>query len=100
MYNTLYAALCCGLGALSGIAAAQPTLAYDSAYSGYKAHVEEPVASWREVNDEAARVGGHAGIFSGAMHHGHGTAKPAEAAPAAKPPAAVTPPPAQHGGHH
>ncbi len=105
MYTKLIAVPWYGLAALSGIAAAQPVI-YDSAYADYQAYVEEPVSSWREVNDVAARVGGHAGIFGGSMHQGHGAGKPAQSAPgsaraAETPPAGNAPPPAPHrGGHH
>ena len=47
-----------------------------SAYAGYRRYAEEPNAPWREVNDEVARVGGHAGALKGE------TASP-DAAPAA-----------------
>ena len=42
------------------------TAIYQSAFAGYQALQEaaEPAdAQWRAVNDEVARVGGHAGIF-------------------------------------
>jgi hypothetical protein len=34
-----------------------------SAYAGYRRFQEDPIASWREVNDEVARIGGHAGAL-------------------------------------
>ena len=55
-------------------AAPVPTVKYDSAFSGYRGFREEPLAPWRAVNDEVARVGGHIGIVGGA---GHGATKPA-----------------------
>ena len=57
--------------------AAVPAVKYDSAFAGYTPYRDEKLASWREVNDEAARVGGHLGIFGGAAHGGHPSAKPA-----------------------
>jgi hypothetical protein len=69
-----------------------PALQYESAFKGYRAYRETPLAPWREVNDEVGRVGGHVGILraerdgSGA---GSGTAQPrrspAPAAPGASP---------------
>lgn len=71
-----------------------------SAYTGYQKFAEDPLASWREVNDEVARVGGHAGALKedpqspaaasgagpgtggaadrthGGMHGGHGAMSP------------------------
>lgn len=96
MHTKLFAVPWYGLAALCGTAAAQTPLAYESAYAGYKAYVEAPVASWRAVNEEAARVGGHAGIFGGAAPSAHGTAKPAQEAPPPKPAASPSP----HGAHH
>lgn len=77
--------------------AAEPPAApqYRSAYTDYQPYRDEPMLPWRAVNEEVARVGGHAGIFGGA-HAGHGTA-PAQPAPAAKPTAPAKP---AHGAHH
>lgn len=61
-------------------AAPAPAVKYESAFSGYRGYREEPLAPWRGVNDEVARVGGHIGIVGGA----HGTQKPAAKPPAAK----------------
>ena len=44
-------------------AAPAPASQYESAFKGYRGYRETPLAPWREVNDEAARVGGHLGIF-------------------------------------
>ena len=44
-------------------AAPAPAFQYESAFKGYRSYRETPLAPWREVNDEAARVGGHLGIF-------------------------------------
>ena len=50
--------------------AAVPAIKYESAFTGYLPFRDEKLAPWREVNDEAARVGGHLGIFGGAAGHG------------------------------
>ncbi len=42
-------------------AATVPPAGYESAFSGYVPNNEQAIASWRNVNDEAARIGGHAG---------------------------------------
>lgn len=99
MYTKLAAVPWYGLIALSGIAAAQEPLAYDSAYADYRPYREEPPLAWREANDEAARIGGHAGIFTAGMPHAHGAKPPAAPAPAAAP-AVPAKPPAAHHGHH
>lgn len=57
--------------------AAVPAVNYDSAFAGYTPYRDEKLASWRDVNDETARVGGHLGIFGGAAHGGQPSAKPA-----------------------
>lgn len=43
--------------------AAVPAPVYTSAFAGYQPLREEKPASWRELNDEVARAGGHVGIF-------------------------------------
>src|SRR5262245_11957468 len=43
--------------------AAAPPIAHRSAYEGYRPYSEGPMASWREVNDEVARVDGHSGVL-------------------------------------
>lgn len=57
-----------------------PAARFESAFTGYRGFREEPLASWRDVNDEVARAGGHIGIVGGARRAGHdhggGTAKP------------------------
>lgn len=78
---------------------------YESAFSGYRGFREEPLAPWREVNEEVARTGGHIGIVGGA-HGGHapgnraGKPSQARAAPAARTKPEVTPPPARPGDEH
>ena len=57
--------------------AAVPAVNYESAFAGYLPYRDQKPASWRDVNDEAARVGGHIGIFGGAAHGGQTSAKPA-----------------------
>lgn len=49
-------------------AAPAPAAKYESAFSGYRGYREEPLATWRDVNDEVARAGGHIGILRGAAH--------------------------------
>jgi hypothetical protein len=67
-------------------AAAAPRAGYRSAFEDYVPWREQPLASWREVNDEVARAGGHLGVFRG-MAHAPG-AHPAPARPASEAPAA------------
>jgi hypothetical protein len=62
-------------------AAPAPVFQYDSAFSSYRSFREEPLAPWRDVNDEVARVGGHIGILRGTPG-GHGSAKPGAIPPA------------------
>lgn len=96
-----FIALFVALAALAPLAAAQqkapkphpadpatsvPATKYESAFTGYRGFREEPLAPWRDVNDEVARAGGHIGIVGGAGGHaGHGATKPAPKPPAAKP---------------
>jgi hypothetical protein len=42
--------------------AATPSPARASAFDGYRPYRDEPLNSWREVNDEVGRVGGHTGV--------------------------------------
>ena len=65
-------------------AAPVPAVKYESAFSGYRGFREEPIAHWRDVNDEVARAGGHIGIVGGAQG-GHGASKPAVKPPAQLP---------------
>ena len=84
-------------------------LQYRSAFEGYRAYQEPTARSWREVNEEAASLGGHAGQLKPA---GTSTApqvtKPEATgatggAPPAGPPAAAAKPTkpanAAHEGH-
>lgn len=79
-----------------------PEIKHESAFEKYAPYREQPLAAWREVNDEVARVGGHIGMFGGAGHADHGQPGPAPAsaskeAPGQSPaPAAPQP---QHMGH-
>ncbi len=66
---------------------------YQSAFTDYQSFRDEKLASWREINDEAARVGGHLGIFMGGAHAGHVT-------PAAPATTAQQPPQAMPGKGH
>lgn len=94
-------------------AAKVPAVKYESAFTGYAPFREEKLAPWREVNDQVGTVRGHAGIFGGAGHAGHGGGdKAGQSKPAAKPagksaePASSTPargapkaPSDEHKGH-
>jgi len=40
-----------------------PPAAHSSAFDGYRAYRDEPVAPWREVNDTAREAGGHVGVL-------------------------------------
>ena len=62
-----------------------PPVRYESAFAGYAPYREQDPGSWRELNDEVARIGGHIRMFGGA---GHGGAKPGPAKPAPVQPAA------------
>lgn len=35
-----------------------PALPYQSVFSGYQSFKEQPVSSWREINDEVEKIGG------------------------------------------
>ena len=45
--------------------ASVPSMPYRSAFEGYRRHEEARPTSWREANDEAARIGGHVGTLRG-----------------------------------
>ena len=77
-------------------AAPVPTVKYDSAFSGYRGFREEPLAPWRAVNDEVARVGGHIGIVGGAGQPA-AKPKPKPQAPGAAPSPKTRPQTMQHG---
>lgn len=62
-----------------------PAVEYRSAFESYRPYTEPELASWRAVNEEVRKAGGHIGLM-----RGQGQEKP-PAEPAAKPPA--------HGGH-
>ena len=66
--------------------AAVPPATYRSAFDSYVPYREQSVEPWRELNDDAARAGGHMGIFRG-MGHAPGT-RPAPSKPASGTPAA------------
>ena len=40
-----------------------PAPAMESAFAGFRSYRDEPLAPWREVNEEVREVGGHAGIL-------------------------------------
>lgn len=77
-----------------------PAVKYESAFTGYVPFRDEKLAPWREVNDEAARIGGHIGIVGGAAGHARqGATKPPVQAPAHTPNSpAPTAPQMMHGG--
>ena len=70
-----------------------PKVEYRSAFADYRPYAEEdagPAASWRALNDEMGRLGGHRGHLAGA-----GEGRPDKAqGPAVKPSAHEG-----HGGH-
>ena len=78
-------------------AAPVPAIKHDSAFDGYRGFREEPLAPWRDANDEAARAGGHVGIVGGAGRH-----TPSSGSPAAKPPNSLpqSAPGSAHGAAH
>jgi len=47
----------------SNPAAPTGSASYRSAFENYSGFKEQEPADWRQLNDEAARTGGHAGIF-------------------------------------
>lgn len=65
--------------------AAVPAVEYRSALETYRRYSEPEVSGWREMNEEARRIGGHAGIVR---------EQPQAAKPEAKPASE-----AGHGGH-
>jgi hypothetical protein len=71
-------------------AAPVPPAGYRSAFEGYRPATDEPLADWRQLNEEVAAVGGHAGIM-------RGTAP--QPAKAGTPPSAPSAP-ATAGHHH
>lgn len=64
-------------------AAPAPAFQYESAFSGYRGFREEPLAPWRDANDEVSRVGGHIGIMRGTPG-ARGSAKPGATPPAGR----------------
>ena len=62
-----------------------PALRYESAFKDYRPYVDPQIARWRDLNEEAGRLGGHMGHV----------AKPGEKGKAAS----KTAPPQEHGGH-
>lgn len=70
-------------------AAAVPPAGYESAFGDYAPHREPEIASWRDLNDEAARIGGHIGSLRQSGVHGGkpsaGSASPSTAPSPARP---------------
>ena len=61
---------------------------YESAFEGYRAWRDEPMESWREVNDRVGRVGGHAGVLKSDVEPASrpaGTSQPAGTHPGVAP---------------
>ena len=61
---TLAAGVAAQQAAQSGPAdpkAAVPVQRYESAFRDYRPHAAPELARWRDANDEAGRIGGHAG---------------------------------------
>ena len=72
---------------------------YRSAFESYRPFQEEPVASWREVNETVERVGGHAGVLRAETAGAPAAVPPTPARPAA-PVAAPNSMKDAHGQHH
>jgi hypothetical protein len=94
------------LGVSAPPAAAQATAAsgtgpseYRSAFQDYRPFKDQPPASWRAVNDEVARVGGHAGALKGgASMPPPGSVEERPGTPPARAPGSTAPP--SHPAHH
>ncbi|MCZ7566065.1 MAG: hypothetical protein M5U08_21640 [Burkholderiales bacterium] len=63
-------------------------LSYASPFAGYRTFDDVPLASWREVNDEVGRIGGHVGVLRAEQG---GDAQPATVTAPAAAPAPVLP---------
>ena len=61
-------------------AARVPQASYRSAFETYVPYREPSIAPWREVNEDVARTGGHAGIFRPAGHSAKERPTPAQSA--------------------
>ena len=87
-----------GRPAPSDPAATVPPVRYESAFRDYVPHREPEIASWRDINDAAARIGGHAGALrQPGMHGGQPPAGTANSSPAPSP---VSPHMPRHGNSH
>lgn len=58
-----------------------PAIRYDSAFDGYRSYRQTPLAPWRDVNDEVARVGGHPGILRAGRDAGSSASGEAQPSP-------------------
>ena len=81
-----------------------PATTYESSFTQYRRLGEEKVVSWREANDNVARIGGWRVYAREAQQPDPApaaapAAKPAAATPAAAPSPKPAPMPAGHGGH-
>jgi hypothetical protein len=78
-----------------------PLLKYESPFATYRPYAEEPLRTWREVNDEVGRVGGHAGVVGSretATPRDERQQRPSAPADGSSKPA--TPPPGDGGHRH
>lgn len=91
-----------GRPAPSDAAAAVPPAGYESAFGGYVPHNEQEIASWRDINDEAARIGGHVGSLgqSGSPGAVYGGKPRAESASPSTAPSPARPAMPRHGTGH
>lgn len=73
-----------------------PPLRYESAFSDYQSHRDQPLREWIGVNDEMRRLGGHAG------HLGDLSSRPTAPLPdpASSPVRRPAPDMPRHGGGH
>jgi hypothetical protein len=83
--------------------ASVPALTYESAFAQYRRLGEEKAVSWREANDNVARIGGWRVYAREAQQPDPAPAAAPATKPAAGPAPASNPPPAPmpagHGGH-
>ena len=87
-------------------AAAVPATPYHSVFKQYRALRDEPLRSWKEANDEVARIGGWR-VYAREAAQPDAAAPPRTAAPASAPsaipaptPASVPTPPGPAGHRH
>ena len=78
--------------------ASVPSLVYESSFARYRAFAEQEVASWRETNDTAGRIGGWR-VYAREAREPEGGVKGQPAAVKPVPVEAAKPMPNSHGGH-